>query len=156
MVRAWTPRDAAWYVASIDDEIARWTREPDAPPPDDWWERVGSLTLGDEGSSLCIEDEHGSPVGSFGIWYRDGEAELSYWVAATHRRNGYAAEALAGAVEWLSVVHPDFGVLLEIHPENAASIAVAEAAGFSFDETVDSCAPCADENGQVAVYRRTA
>ena len=78
VMRPWNPGDATWFVASLDEEIIRWTRESDAPSRDDWWERVGSLTLGDEGSSLCIEDEHGSPVGSLGIWYRDGAAELSY------------------------------------------------------------------------------
>jgi len=156
VIRPWNAGDAAWYIESIDHEVIRWTRESGALSPDDWWDRVNSLTLGDEGSSLCIEDRHGSPVGSLGIWLRDDEAELSYWVDADHRGNGYAAEALAGALEWLSGEQPGSDVMLEIHPQNAASIAVAETAGFTFDGTADSCAPCADDNGQVSLYRRPA
>jgi RimJ/RimL family protein N-acetyltransferase len=53
-------------------------------------------------------------------------AEVAYAMLASERRRGYGAEAVRGVVEWLDVA----SVEAHIAPENAASAAVARAAGL--------------------------
>jgi RimJ/RimL family protein N-acetyltransferase len=53
-------------------------------------------------------------------------AEIAYAMLASQRRRGYGAEAVRGVVEWLDVA----SVEAHIAPENAASAAVARAAGL--------------------------
>lgn len=120
---------------------------------DDWSWLVGSGQPVDTPTLLCIENDSVEPVGSVVRRIHNDEIELSYWLAATERRKGYAAEALLGAVGWCGASHPGTPLVLEIHPGNAASIAVAERSGFSFDASQASCAPYADDNGQVAIHR---
>lgn len=150
-VRPWSSEDAGWYVSAIDGEINRWTRSADGDPESNW---AATLERASDPASpsFCIQNVVGDPVGLLAIRVHDESVELSYWVAADQRGMGYATEALVGAIHRCRAVYPGVTLMLEIHPGNASSIAVAEKAGFSFAEIRGSCAPCADENGQVAVY----
>ena len=49
--------------------------------------------------------------------------------------------------------NPEIPIELEIHPQNEASIRVAQRAGFAFAELRQSCDSCADTDGNVAIYR---
>lgn len=53
-----------------------------------------------------------------------------YWVSPTARGTGFATRALRAVARWAFDTLELGVVLLEIRPENGASIAVAEAAGF--------------------------
>ena len=151
-VRPWRSEDASWYSAAIDDEVIRWTRLSGNPSGAEWEKIVESGAMANASASFCIENEFGDAVGALGKKLHSDTVELSYWLAAAGRGHGYAREALAGAVVWCADSHPGTPIVLEIHPGNGASIAVAEKTGFVFDGLRSSCASCADDNGHVAVY----
>lgn len=155
-VRPWRREDAPWYAGAIDDEILRWTRETGDPTAAQWEQLVEAGSVANATASFCIENQRGEAIGSLAKKAHGDTVELSYWLAAAYRGHGYATEALAGAVDWCGDMHPGAPIVLEIHPGNVASIAVAERAGFMFDGRRASCASCADDNGQVATYLWTA
>ncbi len=78
----------------------------------------------------------GKLVGGCELRLRDDAiAHLEYWTLAGHRRRGYATRAVRLACEH---AFADMGIVrteLYIEPDNAASLAVARAAGFTSEET---------------------
>jgi RimJ/RimL family protein N-acetyltransferase len=61
--------------------------------------------------------------------------DVGYWLASAARGTGLAVQVVGALVEWAGT-HLDAGELvLEVEPDNAASIAVAERNGFRFDGT---------------------
>ena len=80
-----------------------------------------------------VENTTSSPVGFIGIHrinYRDGHAEIGYFIAKEHWRKGYATEAvrlaLIYAFEWLNLRK----VYARVYEPNVASIRVLEKNGF--------------------------
>jgi RimJ/RimL family protein N-acetyltransferase len=65
----------------------------------------------------------------------DGPADVGYWVAATRRGQGIAPRAARSLVEWATDELGLTTFVLEIEPDNAASIAVARRLGFTPDGT---------------------
>ncbi len=63
-------------------------------------------------------------------WLRERELNLGYSVFAFHRGNGHATRALRLFRDQLEAQHPPFVPTLLIDPANAASIVVAQRAGF--------------------------
>ncbi|MGC4943502.1 GNAT family N-acetyltransferase [Kribbella sp. DT2] len=61
-------------------------------------------------------------------------AEVAWVVGKEWHRQGIAREAAVGLVQWLG---DDRKVVAHVHPEHAASQAVAEAAGLSRTDQVD-------------------
>src|SRR5689334_19175723 len=61
------------------------------------------LTSGD-GYSFAIADRvTDEAVGQIGLWLyelRHGRASIGYWIAAHHRRRGYAVDALRALAQW--------------------------------------------------------
>lgn len=137
--------EASWYAASLDAEILRWSREERIDDPDGWWMTTGKDRLAIE----CC----GEPVGAARIAADATRTEISYWVAATHRGKGYATSALTLLASDNRATNPEIPIELEIHPQNEASIRVAQRAGFAFAELRQSCDSCADTDGNVAIYR---
>jgi RimJ/RimL family protein N-acetyltransferase len=65
----------------------------------------------------------------------DGPPDVGYWVTAAHRGSGIAVRAVTALLAWArGELHLDTFVL-EVEPDNAASIAVARALGFAHDGT---------------------
>jgi len=59
----------------------------------------------------------------------DGAVEVGYSIDPPHRRQGYAAEALAAMLGW-AAEHGATAVIASISPGNAASLALADRFGF--------------------------
>ena len=84
--------------------------------------------------------------GFFGIWSRDEaelmgvigvhpaphrrEVEIGYWLTASARGRGLAAEALRAMMGRLALCHPDRRIVAECHPGNVRSLALLERSGF--------------------------
>jgi RimJ/RimL family protein N-acetyltransferase len=83
----------------------------------------GHLTaVGTVQSTLVYEEE-------------DMAAELAWVIGAPHQRRGYATEAAAAMVAWLTR-RDVMTVAAHIHPNNAASIAVARRLGLAATRTL--------------------
>jgi RimJ/RimL family protein N-acetyltransferase len=59
-----------------------------------------------------------------------GAVELGYSVAAAHRRQGYATEAICGMMTWAATEHAVERFVVSISPANVASTALAAKLGF--------------------------
>jgi RimJ/RimL family protein N-acetyltransferase len=151
--RGWTDADAAWYVAAIDDEILRWTREPEDLTVEVW--RACLADGGTERSRSAAITVGGLPVGNVSVMQRSDSAEISYWLAADGRGNGYASEALLAVSNWAAEAFDIAFTYLEISPDNTPSIAVAQTCGFTLFGYRLSDDRCADDLGRVAVYRKS-
>ena len=82
--------------------------------------------------------ETGAPIGTCGLRTRDGldDVDLGYAFLEAHRGRGYAAEA-AGAL--LRYAHDVLGmqrVAAICSPDNHASVAVLQKAGFAYEKLV--------------------
>ncbi len=134
-LRPWRIDDAPALVAAWHDPaiIAGSTppkeRSPEAAQR--WIDGVGVR----EQRLLAVDrviDVAGECVGEVGlsdIDQRRGAALVGWWVAADHRGNGYAVAALQAMVDVAATVGVH-ALVAEIGVENAASVAVAERAGF--------------------------
>jgi RimJ/RimL family protein N-acetyltransferase len=152
-VRQWTVDDAAWYVDAIDAEILRFTREPEDLDVERW---SGSIARSDQGGStrtVAVVDHQGRRVGNLGVRQHPDVVELFYWIEADSRNRGYATEILVGATSWATDELGAKDVELQIHPDNAASITVAERSGFRFVGHRMSTDSCAGSDGRIAIYR---
>jgi RimJ/RimL family protein N-acetyltransferase len=115
-------RRFGWHPARSTEEtvrtaILRWQEE----------RRIGGRTRG-----LAVRDaDTGELIGGCEIRLRDEAiAEMSYWVFASHRGRGFASRVVRLAC---SYAFSDLGVErmeLYIEPDNLASRAVAQNAGF--------------------------
>jgi RimJ/RimL family protein N-acetyltransferase len=115
--------------ALADGEIARWLDNTGLSPPD-VLARTAALWHRAEGATFAILDDDAC-VGS--IWLNlgpSGRAGVGYWLLPEARGRGLVTRALALVVRW---AFADLGVQrlsLLADPRNAASIRVAERAGF--------------------------
>jgi RimJ/RimL family protein N-acetyltransferase len=67
-------------------------------------------------------------------------AELAYWVRPEQRRRGIALRSVGAVTEWAHQQANVRRVWLEIDPVNAASLRLAERAGYKFEERLpDHC-----------------
>ncbi len=156
-VGPWQAGDAAWYLEAVADaDIERWTREVPSGTVEAWTKRLRTVQMSPTRSWSCIATLDGTRVGSLRASLHGGVVELSYWIARDARGRGYAREALEGAVSWWSDHQAVERFHLEIHPDNRASVRVAERVGFRFEGFEQSCDTCADDLGRVAIYTRPA
>jgi RimJ/RimL family protein N-acetyltransferase len=132
VLRPWTDADLGAMVELFDDvDIAH--RTPLAAPFDADAARAyleRARQAGTDGSrlQLAITTDGGTPLGEVLLNRQTGA--IGYSVGAAHRRRGLALRAVRLLTEYAlgTLSRPE--VLLEIEPDNAASIAVARAAGF--------------------------
>lgn len=104
------------------------------------------------------ERETGDFVGDvgFGALMRDmdpppsGEPEIGWVLSARHHGKGYATEAARAALTWGDANFGDSGTFCIFHPDNAASIRVAEKLGYRFSHTAQYM------GGDTPVYGRSA
>lgn len=153
--RPWEPGDEAWFVTAIDADVRRYTRMPTDADLHDWFEEDAlDPPSGSTAAALTLAD--GTVIGNLATRSEGDRIELSYWVDAHHRGQGYASEALGALTSWAARQDGVVTLELEITPDNVASIAVAERNGFSSIGLRSSCGSCADAEGNVAVYRLAA
>lgn len=137
--------DLAHLVELVrDPEIPRWTRIPEEYGPADASEWFECQSRGrEEGAilNLMVVDGEDRLLGSCGIVevdWEEGRAELGYWLAPEARGRGAMTRAVSLLARWIFDSLPIERVQLGIEPGNAASRAVAERAGFSFEGVLRS------------------
>ena len=111
--------DTETLIAGRDDEWRRWL----GPGTDD--PRPTACIVVAEGVVGWVDfdaDRH---------WLRRDEVNIGYNVFAPYRGNGYATRALALLIRHLAQATPFRTATLLIHPDNAASLAVAAKSGFA-------------------------
>ena len=147
-LRTLTSGDAGLLVEATRDETGRalWGARP-----------AGPYSLGDARAALEAWDPGAGGQVSFGMLRGDRlvaalglmpdgalmpegalTAELAYWVRRDERRQGIGLRGVLAVTRW---AHDSAGlrrVWLEIHPGNAASLRLAERAGFRFEERAAS------------------
>jgi len=137
-LRPWRPEDAAALAAAwSDDEIRRWTAVPADPSEAHARRWIGGEGLRRrQGSALDLVVSPSDPatdtvLGEVGLVTMAGgpaRAEVGWWTAPGHRRQGFATRAVTLLAGWC---RDELGMELfaEVDPENAPSIWVAESAG---------------------------
>ena len=153
--RPWVQEDEQWFVEAVDSEVRRYTRMPRDVDPRSWFESDAlHPPSGSTSAALVLSD--GTVIGNVGARSMGAHTDLSYWIGAEHRGEGYATEALGALTRWAAEALGTLALELEITPDNLGSIAVAERNGYRRQGLRSSCSSCADASGQVAVYRITA
>jgi RimJ/RimL family protein N-acetyltransferase len=138
-LRPWTAGDAAALAAAwADDEVRRWTAVP-ADPSLDRASRwiAGEALRRSQGVALDLvvspsDPEDDTVLGEVGLVTMAGgpdRAEVGWWTAADHRRQGVATRAVTLFAGWC---RDTLGIELfaEVDPDNPASLWVAESAGI--------------------------
>jgi RimJ/RimL family protein N-acetyltransferase len=84
-----------------------------------------------------LRSADGAAVGTLQATLTDGEAELAWVVGSAHQGRGYASEAAIAVRDWLRTQGIE-GFTAHIHPDHAASAAVARRLGLvATDERQD-------------------
>ena len=138
-LRPWRPDDAPALAAAWGDEaIRRWTAVP-ADPTEDHARRwiSGAELRREQGVALDFVVSPHDPtddavLGEVGLVTMAGgpsRAEVGWWTAPSHRRQGIATRAVTLLARWCG---DELGIELfaEVDPDNPASLWVAEAAGL--------------------------
>ena len=136
-VRPFTASDAPLIAAATRDvDILRWTLTDDAMPAEriERWLADAASELRD-GATLrfaIVDTDADTAVGQIGLapdWqHRIGE--IFYWMIAAGRGRGLTARAVRLVSEWALGSARLARVEISVDPRNAASLAVARAAGF--------------------------
>jgi RimJ/RimL family protein N-acetyltransferase len=140
-LRTLTPRDAHLLVEGTSGENAPalWGPHPRGP-----------YARGDARAALRAWDpagggqvsygmlDQGELVGALGLMPDDGlpgrrSAELAYWVRPERRRQGLALRGVTALTAWAHDAARCARLWLEIRPDNAASLRLADRAGYRFE-----------------------
>jgi RimJ/RimL family protein N-acetyltransferase len=137
--------------ASYDPETRRWLTDPpmDAQARAASLERVAEAFQTGRSAPLVIADhEDNEPIGLINLQFRDDHvATIAYSVFPAHRGKGVAPRAVRLMAEWAFGPLGLSEVLLEIDPQNVASVRVAEKCGFE---------PGTDNGGKLVFVARKA
>ncbi|MDG5808935.1 GNAT family N-acetyltransferase [Streptomyces ossamyceticus] len=131
------------YAAAQDPDIQRWTTIPSpylrehavtfvehAVP--EGWANASMFTFG-------VFLPSGALTGMLGITMRSlGTAEIGFWTAKEHRRNGYITEATRVAARWAFTALAVDRLEWRAEVGNTASRAVAENTGFTVEGALRS------------------
>lgn len=117
-LRPFEPQDEAALLAGRDPEWATWLG-PGHPHP----HPTACVLLDEEIIGWVDSDpdhEHLQP----------GETNIGYSIFASHRGRGHATTAVVLMLEWLANEGRVHAATMSVHRDNAASLRVAEKAGF--------------------------
>lgn len=129
-LRAWEPDDARRYMELRDELVFRFTTESPDLDESRCRSNITDARADPRLAPLAICDPNGNPVGNLDVVRKGSAAVISYWLGPAARGKGWATEALMAGTDWaFSMWDLDYAEL-EIAPDNAASISVAEAAGY--------------------------
>ena len=139
-LRPWSAHDVDGLVdAWADEEIQKWTLVPARRNADDALRWIASEQLRrDRSLALDLVISPADPgdttvlgeVGMVPLAGGPSRAELGWWVAAPHRRQGVATRAVALFADWLREALDFTDLFAEGDPENPASVWVAESANL--------------------------
>jgi RimJ/RimL family protein N-acetyltransferase len=145
-LRPWTLDDVPWITAACQDpQIARYTRVPVPYTEADARAFVvgaeGARATGEALSLAVVDAGDGAPLGSLGLQrfaWEHAKGEIGYWVAAEARGRGIATRATRLVAHWALDALELARVELLAATGNAASLGVAERAGFRREGTLRS------------------
>jgi RimJ/RimL family protein N-acetyltransferase len=128
---------AALAPALRDPDLAAWNEHPSGDAEADARRLVSDLLERagrGEAAPFLVRRDGGEPLGLLcADMAGDREvAELGIWIRREERSRGLARRATRALAEWLLAAGVE-RVWLEIDPENAASLRVAERAGFRYE-----------------------
>ncbi len=129
-LRPFTEADVPAIVAACQDpEIPRWTSVPSPYTEEDAQAFVRGGA--NERSFAVVDAQTDELLGSVGFGLEaDGRAGFGYWTRKEARARGVASRALRLLAGWAAREHDLARLQLIVEPANAASIRVAEKAGF--------------------------
>ncbi|MEU4534151.1 GNAT family N-acetyltransferase [Streptosporangium sp. NPDC023825] len=157
VLREWEDDDLAAMVELFDDpEVAYWT--PLASPFDPeaarvYLERARRRRASGERLQLAITADGGEPAGEVLLMLSGlglDVAEIGYGLGAAYRGRGLASGAVRVMTEFALRTVGVSRLLLEIEAGNAASVAVARAAGYRL---TDAPPVLSEEKGRSLVLR---
>ena len=137
ILRALSPDDLDAYTAiNADPQMRTYTGDGRPPDRESTW-RAMALLLGHwhlrgYGMWAMVERATGAFIGRAGLYNQEGWPGLEVaWTVARHRwSNGFATEAGQAALDYAFQVVGAEHVISIIHPDNIASIRVAEKLGL--------------------------
>lgn len=135
-IRPLEARDAeALYAYRRDPSVLRFqTFRPASPADAETFIRVNTRSRGEEGSWFQLGlFREGRLVGDLGVHFlgpEDSQCEIGYTVAPDHRGEGLGREAVTAVAAHLFEALGKRRILASVDPDNAASIALLEGAGF--------------------------
>jgi ribosomal-protein-alanine N-acetyltransferase len=130
-LRPFTEADVPAIVEACQDpEIPRWTRVPSPYTADD--ARAFVAGIGEHRAFAIVDASTDELLGSIGfdVHREEARAEFGYWMKRSARGRGACSSALRLLSRWAAGEHGLARLQLVVQPENAASIRVAEKAGF--------------------------
>lgn len=142
----------AYHAYCADAESTRYTFRRALAEGESWYalaNMLGHWQLRGYGPYALEEKSSGNVLGTAGLWYPKEwpEAEIKWALARRYWGRGFASEA-ARAVQAMAQQNvPHLSLISLIHPENAASIALALAVGARFEKEV------AFRGGSWRIYR---
>ena len=162
-LRPWTLDDVAAIARSCNDpEVARWIHQIPSPYGEkDAREYVRATQAAwreETGAFFAIVDAAtNEPVGAIAMHVLDpafGNVEVGYWIATAVRGRGLTTRALALISRWAIDSVGVQRIQLRADVLNAASLRVAEKAGFTREGTLRSAAFNQRQNRRIdyAVY----
>jgi len=146
--------------ASLDPEVLRWTLVPDDNSAEamaawisDWRARGEELHL------LVVDASTDELLGAIGVVDADlaqDRCGIGYWLAPHARGRGSMARAVRLLTAWCFEELGVQRVEIRAEPANAASRAVAERAGFTFEGIARSWFTIKGRRADAAVYSQIA
>lgn len=106
---------------------------------------------------FMVYDAHGNVAGHVGVTLRDinhGRVTLGYWTFPQFRGKGVTSDAVRTVTEWLLQQDGVHRITLHIETWNAASVSVAEAAGYTYETTLKRWEIIAGEPRDMLIYTR--
>jgi RimJ/RimL family protein N-acetyltransferase len=143
LLRPFRDDDLDEYAAIVGDaEVMRFVGDGHAVDRNEAWQgmaqALGHWQLRGYGLWALEERSTGALVGRSGLYNPEGwpGLEVGWVLAQSCWGRGYATEAGRASLEWAwSELHADH-VISVIHPDNSASIRVAERLGETFERTI--------------------
>ena len=138
-LRHWEMKDFPAYVGlRTDPELQHYAdgAVTEQQAWEDFCAAPGQWALRGFGVFLVAERESDAAVGFAGLWYPPdiAEPELCWSLFPGHTGKGYATEAAAAARRWANEALGLPPLMSFIHPDNSASLKVAERLGATFVE----------------------
>lgn len=158
-LRLWRGADISAIVAACQDpEIPRWTPVPEPFTEEDareWLATHEPKMAAGEGLPLAIVAPTGEVLGSIELHIRrQGVGQIGYWVGPWARRRRVATRALVLMSRWALATLPLFRLQVTAAPDNFASQAVAERAGFRREGLLRSYAEIKGRSSDLVMFSR--
>jgi RimJ/RimL family protein N-acetyltransferase len=156
VLRPFVAEDFEPFAAMCADrEVMRYINDGRALPRGEAWRALamfaGHWELRGYGQWAVVEKATGAFIGRAGLWNPEGwpGLEVGWFFDRTRWGHGFATEAGLAALDWAFRVLGAERVISVIHPQNVASIRVAERLGECFERAM-----VLDGGIEVVVYGR--